>query len=99
MSGSFDNLLRLQSLDEGEYGNISAGLRPPHSIFIIPPRFSKGTIASMGFSHGLGHFRTSREQKGCPLYSRERTSSGRMQRSEMNGADVIDMICRQGWHL
>ncbi len=33
------------------------------------------------------------------LYSRERTSSGRMQRSEMNGADVIDMICRQGWHL
>src|SRR3979490_2188032 len=29
MSGSFDNLLRLQSLDEGEYGNISAGLRPP----------------------------------------------------------------------
>jgi polysaccharide pyruvyl transferase WcaK-like protein len=33
------------------------------------------------------------------LYYRERTSSGRMQRSEMNGADVIDMICRQGWHL
>src|ERR1700730_8113734 len=33
MSGSFDNLPRLQSLDEGEYGKISAGLRPPHSIF------------------------------------------------------------------
>src|ERR1700730_12967127 len=33
------------------------------------------------------------------LYSRERTSSGRMQRSEANRADVIDMICRQGWHL
>jgi hypothetical protein len=24
---------------------------------------------------------------------------GDMQRSEMNGADVIDMIRRQGWHL
>src|SRR6266850_8512491 len=33
MSGPFDNLLRLQSLDEGECRNISAGLRPPHSIF------------------------------------------------------------------
>src|SRR6266849_7508185 len=33
MSGSFDNLPRLQSLDEGEYGKISAGLRPPHSIY------------------------------------------------------------------
>src|SRR5450631_982758 len=33
MSGSFDNLPRLQTLDEGEYGKISAGLRPPHSIF------------------------------------------------------------------
>jgi hypothetical protein len=36
MSGSFDNLPRLQSLDEGEYGKISAGLRPPHSIFTVP---------------------------------------------------------------
>jgi hypothetical protein len=44
MSGSFDNLLRLQSLDEGEYGNISAGLRPPHSIFTKPEVFN-----------GLGH--------------------------------------------
>src|ERR1700732_3000718 len=35
MSGSFDNLPRLQSLDEGEYGKISAGLRPPHSIFTL----------------------------------------------------------------
>jgi len=35
----------------------------------------------------------------CPLYSREQTSSDQMQGSEMNGADVIDMICRQGWHL
>jgi hypothetical protein len=35
MSGSFDNLPRLQSLDEGEYGKISAGLRPPHSIFTM----------------------------------------------------------------
>lgn len=33
MLGPFDNLLRLQSLDEGECGKISAGLRPPHSIF------------------------------------------------------------------
>jgi hypothetical protein len=35
MSGPFDNLLRLQSLDEGECRNISAGLRPPHSIFTV----------------------------------------------------------------
>jgi hypothetical protein len=59
----------------------------------------QGLVATAAKPGKDGDFRTSREQKGCPRYSRERTSSGRMRKPEMKGADVIDMICRQGWHL
>src|SRR5712691_10230717 len=57
-------------------------------------------IGDIGINRRLLHGRSrnmSRTEKDV-LYSRERTSSGRMQRSKMNGADVIGIICRQGWH-
>jgi hypothetical protein len=34
-------------------------IRPLNETFITPPRFSKGIIASVGFSHSLGQKRKS----------------------------------------
>jgi putative ABC transport system substrate-binding protein len=74
MSGPFDNLLRLQSLDEGEYGNISAGLRPPHSIFTepeVPP-----SLLVTGFRQNPDRDKLSPEPAGKPSMRRREFMAG-----------------------